>query len=224
METVIILIMLMVSLSFMLKLTFMRTWIVFAQCSILALTAACSFDIAISQSKTQIQEWLNSPELMLDMAVILTIDVALQIAFCIRMIGKAESKKEKIMKNILMIIPGLLIFPVLFACLVQLTFILTGIDFKMLEYSCETIIIILIPLTAFAMKWLLPTGSQRLELIFYLNCIIAFLGVIATVNGTTAAIGVDTINLPALAAIIILTAAFSITGFIIFKHKKTNKI
>lgn len=224
METIIILIMLLVSLSFMLKLTFMRTWIVFVQCCILALTAASSFDIAISQSKTQIHEWLDSPELMLDVAVILTIDVALQIAFCIHMVSKAKSKKELILKNILMIIPGLLIFPVVFAALVQITFILTGIDFEILEYSCETIIIIVIPAIACAMKWLLPTGTQRLELIFYLNCIIAVLGVIATVNGRTAAVGVEKLNLPALTATVLLIAITFITGFIIFKHKNTHKI
>ena len=81
METVIILIMFMVGLSFVLKLTFMRPWQMIAEVLILAIATVSTTDIAISQSKLQISEWLQTPDVMLDLAVLLTLDVALQIAF-----------------------------------------------------------------------------------------------------------------------------------------------
>lgn len=87
METVVILIMFMVSLSFVLKLTFMRPWQMIAEAVILAFATISTTDIAISQSKIQISEWLQTPDLMLDLSVILTLDVALQIAFCLFMIN-----------------------------------------------------------------------------------------------------------------------------------------
>ena len=71
METVVILIMFMVSLSFVLKLTFMRPWQMLAEAIILAFATISTTDIAISQSKIQISEWLQTPDLMLDLAVIL---------------------------------------------------------------------------------------------------------------------------------------------------------
>lgn len=37
---------------------------------------------AIQQSKTQIADWLADAQLMLDTSVVLTVEVALQMAFC----------------------------------------------------------------------------------------------------------------------------------------------
>ena len=37
---------------------------------------------AIQQSKTQIADWLADVQLMLDTSVVLTVEVALQMAFC----------------------------------------------------------------------------------------------------------------------------------------------
>lgn len=122
METVVILIMFMVGLSFVLKLTFMRPWQMLAEAIILAFVTISTTDIAISQSKIQISEWLQTPDLMLYLAVILTIDVTLQIAFCLFMINKPDKLKGRIIKSLLLYIPGLLIFPVAFYLLVQIIF------------------------------------------------------------------------------------------------------
>ena len=114
METVVILIMFMVSLSFVLKLTFMRPWQMLAEAIILAFATISTTDIAISQSKIQISEWLQTPDLMLDLAVILTLDVALQIAFCLFMINNPIKVKDRIVKNLLLFGKG---FPFFFFCL-----------------------------------------------------------------------------------------------------------
>lgn len=222
METVVILIMFMVGLSFVLKLTFMRPWQMLAEVVILALATVSTTDIAISQSKIQISEWLQTPDLMLDLAVLLTLDVALQIAFCLCMISDPIKLKGRIVKNILLFIPGLLIFPVSFYLLVQIIFSNAGMDFNNLSYSLGVAITVLIPLLVYGARYLLPEDSERLEVIFYINCIIGLLGIIATVNGRTATTGVNEVNLNSLLAIIGIAVVGSIIGLLLFR-KNQNK-
>lgn len=222
METVVILIMFMVGLSFVLKLTFMRPWQMLAEAIILAFATISTTDIAISQSKIQISEWLQTPDLMLDLAVLLTLDVALQIAFCLFMINNPIKVKDRIVKNLLLFIPGLLIFPVSFYLLVQIIFSNAGMDFNNLSYSLGVAITVLIPLLVYGARYLLPEDSERLEVIFYINCIIGLLGIIATVNGRTATTGVNEVNIYSLLAIIGIAVIGSIIGLVLFR-KNQNK-
>lgn len=222
METVIILIMFMVGLSFVLKLTFMRPWQMIAEVLILAIATVSTTDIAISQSKLQISEWLQTPDVMLDLAVLLTLDVALQIAFCLCMINNPVKLKDRVLKDLLLYIPGLLIFPVSFYLLVQIIFSNAGMDFNNLSYCLGVAITVLIPLLVYGARYLLPEDSERLELIFYINCIVGFLGIIATVNGRTATTGVNEVNINSLLAIIGLAVIGSIFGLLLFR-KNQNK-
>lgn len=220
METVVILIMLLVGLSFLLKLTLMPVWLRFVECAILAIAAVLATDLAISQSKARIEEWLASPELMLDTAVLLTIDVAMQISFCIISVaGPGRQLKERVLRALLLAVPGLMVFPVVFACLVELVFSFTGTDFYLMGYGFGAFLLLAVPLLGSGMRFLLPDSSQRLELIFYLNCIIGALGVVATVNGRTAATGVNELNLLSLATIVLLALAAAATGYFIFLKK-----
>lgn len=222
METVIILIMFMVGLSFVLKLTFMRPWQMIAEVLILAIATVSTTDIAISQSKLQISEWLQTPDVMLDLAVLLTLDVALQIAFCLCMINNPVKLKDRVLKDLLLYIPGLLISPVSFYLLVQIIFSNAGMDFNNLSYCLGVAITVLIPLLVYGARYLLPEDSERLELIFYINCIVGFLGIIATVNGRTATTGVNEVNINSLLAIIGLAVIGSIFGLLLFR-KNQNK-
>lgn len=159
---------------------------------------------------------------MLDLAVILTLDVALQIAFCLFMINNPIKVKDRIVKNLLLFIPGLLIFPVSFYMLVQIIFSNAGMEFNNLSYCLGIAIIVLIPLLVYGVKYLLPENSERLELIFYTNCIIGLLGIIATVNGRTATTGVNEVNVNSLLAIIGIAVIGSILGYLFF-CKNQNK-
>lgn len=219
METVIILMMLLVSLSFILKLTFMRPWQMILEAVVPASVVIFSIDIAVLQSKTQIEEWFQTPELMLDLAVILTIDVALQLAFCFFMVNNGVSLRERVVRNILLLIPGLLIFPTVFYLLVLMIFSFTGIDFNIIGYGFGIGLVIIVPLISMGMKLLLPERFSRLELIFYLNCIIGMLGVVATVNGRTATVGVNELNIPALLLIFGIGLIGYVIGFLLYKHK-----
>ena len=193
-----------------------------AEVVVLALATVSTTDIAISQSKIQISEWLQTPDLMLDLAVLLTLDVALQIAFCLCMISDPIKLKGRIVKNILLFIPGLLIFPVSFYLLVQIIFSNAGMDFNNLSYSLGVAITVLIPLLVYGARYLLPEDAERFEVIFYINCIIGLLGIIATVNGRTATRGVNEVNIYSLLAIIGIAVIGSIIGLVLFR-KNQNK-
>lgn len=224
METAIIFIMLAVCVSFTLKLTFMRLLPCVIEAGIVAAATILCTDFAAEQSKTQIQEWIATPELMLDVAVLLTVDVALQIAFCMSSATGGESLKERILRGILLYVPGVLIFPVMFSCLVELIFEFSGTDFFTVSYSLGAAIFIGFPALAAGMKCLMPEKPVRLELIFYTNCIIAMLGVITTVNGRTAATGSNEINFPALAAIAVLCVAGALAGSMLYNRKNRIKL
>ena len=82
MQTVVIIIMLLTVVSFLVKLSFHRPAGIAVLTLVCALFTGLGYDYAASQSKAQIADWLMQPELMLDISVILTVDVAMQIAFC----------------------------------------------------------------------------------------------------------------------------------------------
>ena len=230
MEIVVLIIMLMVGFSFILKLTF-HSWkgrIAIALVS--ALFIMLTYDSASSQSKTQIQEWLSQPELMLDTSVWLTIDVAFQICFCIlaaKAMLESLSGTERILLNLTLWIPGLLIFPTLFALLTELTFTFTGVDFATTAWVTAIVLFISVPIFAAMMRYLIPEKDIRLEMIFMVNLIIAALGVVATVNGRTAAAGTSEIELGAMIGVTLILIAGLIAGLILNRYltrKKFSKL
>ena len=81
MNTVVLVLMLLTAFNFLLKQTF---WKVIAVCVIAAICAAFAglmWPYAIEQSKTQIANWLSNQPLMLDTAVLLSVEVCVQMAY-----------------------------------------------------------------------------------------------------------------------------------------------
>lgn len=135
--------MLLVGFSVVLKLTYLPLWGQATVYLVLALFTGMSLKYAISQSKTQIDIWINDPELMLDIAVLLTADVFLQISFCVlsakRLAGEYLSKTNIIFQAVTQWIPGILIFPVLLALLVEVIFAFPGMSFTAIAWTLSLI-------------------------------------------------------------------------------------
>lgn len=189
-----------------------------------ALFVAFAWPWAIEQSKSQIQDWLNNPQLMLDTAVVLFIEVVIQMAYCLMAVhlmntGKVRRRTLFIYK-LLRWFPGLLIFPVLFHIETQCMFWLTGMEFSTVAYGLAAIVFVVILLFTWAIRWLIPEKELRLEIFFLSNALIAILGIIATVNGRTAVAGISEVNWAALACMAGLTLLFAIVGFILYRMKK----
>ncbi len=227
METVVLIILLLVSLSFILKLTFHRPAGV-AVLSLLTMAFTVFMtESASSQSKTRIADWLSQPELMLDTSVVLTIDVAFQICFCILMASRLSGTLrglQSILLEITLWIPGLLLFPTLYSMLVAIIFSMPGADFDTIGWISGTAVMTATPVLAYGLKFILPETDLRLELIFLINLLIATLGIVATVNGRTAATGTNNVEWQALAAIFAIIISGLCAGWIYFRVRNSKKI
>ncbi len=214
METVVMTIMALVIFSFVLKMSG-QGWIArFITCAVTALFTVLTCEAA-AQSKTQIADWLSQPELMLDMSVWLTIDVAFQTGYCIlaaKSLAGPLGRRGSMALAVCRYVPGLLVFPVLFAILTQLIFSLPGVDFAATAWSLGACLLIAAPLAAAGLRWLVPEKEIRLELLFMVNMLIAALGVVATVNGRTAAAGTNQVEWGALGGVAAILLAGTAAG------------
>lgn len=122
------------------------------------------------------------------------------------------------------LVPGVLIFPVLFSGLVYLIFSFPGVSFSLVAWSMAAGVLILISAGTLFLRYLLPEKELRLELLFLTNALTAILGIIATVNGRTAVTGVSEVDWGALTGLIIMLAGGGLIGLVIYKYRriKTN--
>ncbi len=176
--------------SMLLKMTFCSRRAVAAVVVCTALVTGFSWPLAITRSRMQIADWLSNPDLMADTAVLLFVEVALQIAFCIRHAFPERQEGSRISRWLYLGLkgfPGLLYLVVIFSLQVQLIFMLPGVSFPLVSWSLAAAVSVFIVLGIWAMRRLVPEEELRLELLFLVNAVIAALGVIATVNGRSAA-------------------------------------
>lgn len=229
METVVTVMMALVCFNYLLKQTFRKLRSVALSAVVCALFAGTAWPWAVEQSKTQIADWLADAALMRDLAVVLTLEVALQMAFCllaarIRTSG-AVRPRTLWTYRLLRWFPGLLIFPVLFYGLVAAVFALPGVPFPRVAWSLAGVLLLLVPAGAWAVGRLLPEKEIRLELLFLSDALLAVLGVVATVNGRTAVAGTGEVDWSAAGGVLLLVAAGCAAGAVVYalKRKRTNE-
>ena len=225
MATVVMILMLIVCFNFILKQTFHKPISVVLTAVAAALFTGLMWQFAIEQSKTQIADWLSNRPLMLDTSVLLCLEVAIQISFCMLAthIQTTITIKRRTLwtYRLLRWFPGVLIFPVLFSELVALIFYLPGISFSLIAWCFAACVALLTGAGSWLMKWILPEKELRLELLFLSNALLAILGIVTTVNGTTAAAGLNETDWGALTGVIGLVIAGIGTGIFMQKLKKT---
>lgn len=224
METVLIALMMVVCFNFVVKQTFCKWLFVAGIAFVVALFVGLMWPYAIEQSKTQLALWLADAQLMLDLSVILTVEVALQMAFCMVaahvMTSDVLPRRTIWLYKALRWFPGLLIFPVLFTTLVWAIFSLPGVSFSLVAWGLALVVLLLVPAGVWFVRWLLPEKELRLEILFLTNALAAILGVIATVNGRTAVAGVSEVDWAALAALGALLLLGGVMGLILFRNRK----
>lgn len=229
MKTVVLVLMILVCFNYLLKQSYRKLYSVIFSAVVCSAFVGFMWRYAIEQSKSQISIWLSDSALMLDIAVILTLEVVIQMSFCVLSAYIQTAGKIKLVTlwtyRFLRWFPGVLIFPTLFSMLVSVLFALPGVSFTLISWSLAAAVLVIIPLGSIFLRWLLPEKEIRLELLFLINALIAILGVIATVNGQTAVAGVSEVNWPALGGIAILLLTGLIAGSLIyfFKLKKLIK-
>lgn len=223
METVVKLAMVLVSLSFVLKLTGYKLRQLLLMALLCALFVGFSWQFAAEQSKTAIASWLSDRELMQDIAVLMTLDVALQMAYCLMAVNLMNSgplkRRTILVYKLLRLFPGIMVFLVLFSLLVSCVFAFPGVSFSLISWCIAAAVLVLLPLAVLGVRKLLPEKEIRLELLFLSNALTAALGVIATVNGTTASESVDSVDYPATAAVFGIVLLGASLGFLLYRIK-----
>lgn len=215
--------MFMVVFCVLLKITFLSNSMRVFVCLLLASFVGLSWEYASDISKSQFADWFQNRNIVLDLEVLLTVDIFLQISFCIleakRISGVSFSKSDNVARNITLYIPGILIFPTLFAILAESIFEFPGTDFFIIAWSLAAFVIIFGSLTPLLIKWLLPEWDLRILLIFIINVMIAIFGVLATVDGHAVIAESNSLRWQPLIGIILFLLIGSICGFLIFRHK-----
>ena len=158
----------------MLKQTYRKLRSVLAISVICALFVGLMWSYAIEQSKTQIADWLANPALMLDTSVVLSVEVVLQMTFCMLAahIQSAGLVKKRVLwaYKALRWFPGILVFPVLFCGLVALIFSFPGVSFSLIAWSMAAAVFVLIPAGSFLLRWLLPEKRASAGIAFPRQC------------------------------------------------------
>ena len=194
METVIVVIMMLAGFTYLLKQTYRKVYSVALSAVVCALFVGLTWPYAIEQSKSQISGWLANAALMQDIAVVLTLEVILQMAFCLLAAHIQTSGKAR--PATIWTYRLLRWFPGIFA--------MTGTPFAQVAWTLAAVVLAAIPLGTWGLRQLLPEKDIRLELLFLSNALIAILGIIATVNGQTAVAGTGQVDGKALGGLLLL--------------------
>lgn len=227
MQTLVFVLMLLACFNFMLKQTYCKPIVTLTVSVICALFVGGIWPYAIELSTTQITDWLANPELMLDTAVILSIEVGINMTYCMLathiMTSGDLPRRTLFAYRLLRFFPGLLIFPVLFSALITVIFSFPGTSFSALSWIMALMVFISIPAGTWVLKWMLPEKELRLEVFFLTNAATGILGILATVNGKTAVSGISEVNWDGLLSLIVIVLIGGLAGMLIF-HYRSKKI
>ena len=226
MQSVVLIILLLGVLSFLLKQSFHRPWWWVAWGVAAAVATGLAWPLASSQSKTQIADFLQSPDAMADSAVLLTVEVALMVAYCVgKGAGKRKVKSKRslavLLQHLLAFFPGMVFFMALFALLTSLIFTFTGVSFSVVSWCLGGAVAVGVPAIVWLVRRLMPDDTLRLEMLFTVNLIMGALGVVATVNGRTAVEGTATVEWAQLLGVLVLCALGTVVGLV--WHRRTSK-
>ena len=223
MYSLVVILMVLVCFNFVLKQSWHKWWSVLAHAAAAALFTGLMWPVAVRQSRSQIDEWLSNPGLMLDTSVIITLEVILQIAFCllsVHLMSSGRLKRSVIWGyRILRWFPGVLIFGVLFSFLVYLIFAFPGVSFPLVAWSAAAVVFAVIAGGAWLMRRIFPDKESRLT-----NALTGIVAVIATVNGQTAVAGVSEVDWTAMAGVLGLVVAGVLAGSFVRTARPFRKI
>lgn len=185
-----------------------------------------SMRYAILQSKTQIADFLQNTQALQTMAILVTIDSAVGLAFCLRKLNQASPQPSgndpwRILNEALRFYPSLLIFPVVFYLLTQTIFANTGVAFETTAAVFAVGCGLLLPLLSEGIRRLLPSETSRVEVHLLLTIFVCVLGLIATEHGQMVyAMAEQPIDWQSLLLTFSLFLLMAAAGFLLSRLKK----
>ena len=166
----------------LLKLSYWRLWQVALWTGVLVAFLWGSYDFASEQSQTTLSQWLASPKILSNMAVLVTIESAIGLLFAFIALRDYYQNRQSKALRVLLAFPGLLLFPCLIYVLAQAFFFFSGADFAMTTlYACLALFALML-LGAKGLTILLPEKDLRLEVHLLISILIILLGLTATAS------------------------------------------
>ena len=181
MELIIDVLVLFIVLNCVFKLSLWPLWQQLLYSLLLGAFAWWSVRYAVLQSKTQIADFLQDTSAMQTVAILVTIESAVGLSFCLNRLQDGSSRRW--LRTLLYAYPSLLMFPVVFYLLTQTVFAATGVDFTTTAQLFALGVMLLLPVLSAAVRWMLPDETSRLELHLLLTIFVCVLGLVATEHG-----------------------------------------
>jgi hypothetical protein len=209
MEYIIHILMLFILINCLLKLSFWKNWqtTIFGFICAIFIIGVCP--LAIQQSKTQLDDYLNNVHAMQDAAVLITLESVICFAYCF---ASLRGAKRKWWTRLLNGYPSLLLFPVLFYVLTQIIFGMPGTSFTVIAYLLAAAVLVGLPILTLFIKRLYPENEFRMEIHFMVSLLVCIIGLITTEDGAVTYSAVsEALNINAL----LLSAAFFAACFLI---------
>lgn len=236
MEILIYILLLFVVLNCISKLSMWRWWQRTIYSVVLGLFAWLSVDWASQQSKTQLSDFLHNTSALQNMAVVITIETVVCVAYCFAYFVRRGSNDRNALSStkrsrlamllsrggwfLLKAYPSLLMFPVVFYLLTQLLFSLTGVNFSTIALLMALSIALLLPLLAEGFRWLLPSNDDRVELHLLLSMMVCVLGLLSTQTGQIIySTQQNAFDGRLLLAVVVLFVVLATMGFVLYRFR-----
>lgn len=216
---------LFILLNTLLKLSFWKGWQVAVLAGGVAVFILLAAPFASEQSKTLLEARMLRPEIMQNVAVLVTAESVVFFAFTFMELREATGgrKMKPYVSLPLKAYPGLLQFPALFYLLCRLYFALPGVSFRLVARMLAGATFLLLPLLSRLAGRLLREEAYRLEMQFVVSLFVCVIGLVTTVHADTAytAVGQE-FSWGALLCALGLFLLFAAAGYLLRKFKKYN--
>lgn len=183
MQIILSILFLFIIVNCLLKLSFLSKWQVALFGVVCGIFVALTYPIATEQSKTEFDAYMQSPEVLKNMAVLITTESVIFFSYIMAVLQGELGVKEKWWIKFLKWYPSLLIFPVLFFLQTELIFALPGVEFSTISYGFAAAVTVFIPALCGLFYYLFPERDMRLETHFLVTLFVCIIGLLTTVNG-----------------------------------------
>lgn len=197
---------------------------------LLGIFAYLSIDYAVVQSKTQIASWLHNVDILQFIAIIVTLDSAVGIVYCLLYFNNdGKRSRTHFWSRLLHAYPGLLVIPVVFYLLTRLIFLHVGADFHTTGLIYAIAVVVVLTLCAEAARWLLPTNELRVEAHLWLTVMVCLFSLFLTQDSNIVyQSDLGTIDWTSMLLTLGAAAIVVFTGFVVNRIKwksrnRTNK-
>lgn len=164
-------------------------WYRFAFSLSLGAFIVLSHPYALEVNKLELQRFLSTQAVLMDISLVVMIDLLLSSYFCIaRIRDREDSRSFRWYTVIFRHLPSLLIFPALYYIHITLFFTLTGIDFVRTTAGLAISVTLLFTLASFFMRKLIAEKELLIELIAFLTFFVCLLVISCTIFHPSSAV------------------------------------